>query len=200
MTVGPWRPILFHTYQNRITDLDVRSQVSESLDVNLTAEFSLLDDTPGFASFILKKPDGSREASADKMPTELAGNKKVSFSFAPSQLQLWYPVNYGAQPIYTVEVQITDMVDHQLLLIQLKIDLLHRPAMCSTRRPRRSHFGVLVLCRRSSLTRKGLPSCLRSIMSGSSVAVGYSLRPSLHPFMSRRAGSNWIPADSFLTT
>jgi beta-mannosidase len=109
MTVGPWKPISFHTYQNRITDIFVRSQVSESLDVNLKVDFTLSEKAPGFASFILKKTDGTSVVEAIEMPTDTA-QCQLAFHFAPGDLQLWYPKGYGEQPLYKVEVQITDTV------------------------------------------------------------------------------------------
>lgn len=109
MTVGPWKPILLQTYKNRITDLNVRSQVSEALDVKLSASFTLSEKAPGHASFVLKKPDGSVEASSNKISVDL-GRAQVDFEWKAGQLQLWYPVGYGAQPLYTVEVELTDLV------------------------------------------------------------------------------------------
>lgn len=110
MTVGPWKPISLHLYENRITDLYVRSEVSESLEVTLTADLSY-SKTSGFISFVLKNAQGKEEASADKIPTSDSGNSKVSFDFGPGALQLWFPVGYGPQqPLYTAEVQITDLV------------------------------------------------------------------------------------------
>lgn len=112
MTVGPWKPIKLETYHNRITDLDVRSEVSEALDVKLSASFAFSEKTPGYASFVLKKPDGSVEASADKIPVNGAGIAKVNFEWQPGEIQLWYPVGYGSQPLYTVEVLVTDKVSY----------------------------------------------------------------------------------------
>jgi beta-mannosidase len=109
MTIGPWKQIALHAYQNRISDVDVRSQVSESLAVKLTAELAFSRKGPGFASFVLKAPDGSIEASASKVPTD-TGHCKVAFDWEPGKLDLWYPVGYGGQPMYTVEAELTDEV------------------------------------------------------------------------------------------
>lgn len=110
MTTGPWKPIKLETYQNRIADLDIRSEVSIALDVKLSATFAFSEKTPGYASFVLKKPDGSVEASADKIPVNGAGLAKVQFEWQAGEIQLWYPVGYGAQPLYIVEVVLTDKV------------------------------------------------------------------------------------------
>lgn len=120
MTVGPWKPITLETYQTRITDLDVRSEVSETLDVKLSATFTFSEKTPGFASFVLKSPDGEVEASSNKIPVG-TGHAKVSFEWDAGQLQLWYPVGYGAQPLYTVEVELTDIVSRQRTSLSYKI-------------------------------------------------------------------------------
>lgn len=108
MTVGPWKPVGLHIYQSRITDLDIRPKVSESLDISLTADFTY-SKAPGFASFVLKNANGTVEASSDKLSTE-SGHSTVSFEFPSGKLQLWYPVGYGQQPLYTVEVEISDAV------------------------------------------------------------------------------------------
>lgn len=110
MTTGPWKPIKLETYENHIADLDIRSEISVALDVKLSATFTFSEKTPGYASFILKKPDGSVEASADKIPVNGAGLAKVQFEWQAGEIQLWYPVGYGAQPLYTVEVSLTDKV------------------------------------------------------------------------------------------
>ena len=109
MTVGPWKPISLQTSQKRITNLDIRTYVSESLDVKLTVEFALSGKTPGYAIFVLKNPNGSEETSVNSIPTD-TGNVQLSFEWEPGKVQLWYPVGYGAQPIYTVQVKLVDKV------------------------------------------------------------------------------------------
>jgi beta-mannosidase len=109
MTIGPWKPIYLHTYQTHVVDLDVRSEVSEALDVKLAADVTLSDKASGLASFVLRNPDGSIEASSTKISTN-TGHFKVAFDWAPGKLSLWYPVGYGTQPLYTVEVELTDEV------------------------------------------------------------------------------------------
>lgn len=109
MTVGPWKPISLQTSQKRITDLDIRTYVSESLDVKLTVEFALSDKTPGHANFVLKNPNGSEKTSVNSIPTD-TDNIKLSFEWKPGKVQLWYPVGYGTQPIYTIQIKLVDKV------------------------------------------------------------------------------------------
>lgn len=121
MTVGPWKPIALEFYESRIVELDIRSQISEALDVKLTAmlTFSDSETTSNYASFVLRKPDGSVEASASKIPVS-GGHASIDFEWQPGQLQLWYPVGYGSQPLYVVEVE---LADHVRIITLWKINL-----------------------------------------------------------------------------
>jgi beta-mannosidase len=109
MTVGPWRPIFLHIYHARLSDLDIRSQISESLEINLNVNCTISPKTPGFAIVVLRDPKTGGVISGDSMPTD-TGRVHTNFHFAPGEVDLWYPVGYGKQPVYTVEVQISDMV------------------------------------------------------------------------------------------
>ncbi|KAF8974313.1 beta-mannosidase [Flammula alnicola] len=166
MTIGPWKPIKLETYQNRIMELDVRSEVSEALDVRLSATFTFSEKTPGYASFVLKKPDGSVEASANKLPVNGAGLAKVQFEWQPEEIQLWYPVGYGAQPLYTVEVELTDKGG---TLLDKKADQVA--------------FRRALVVQEKLIDQEGLTFLFE--INNVRVFCG---------------GSNWIPADSFLTT
>ncbi|KAF8192560.1 glycoside hydrolase family 2 protein [Pholiota molesta] len=166
MTVGPWKPIKLETYHNRITDLDVRSEVSEALDVKLSASFAFSEKTPGYASFVLKKPDGSVEASADKIPVNGAGIAKVNFEWQAGEIQLWYPVGYGSQPLYTVEVLVTDKNG---TVLDKKTDKVA--------------FRRALVIQDKLIDQDGLTFLFE--INNVRVFCG---------------GSNWIPADSFLTT
>ncbi|KAG5639016.1 hypothetical protein H0H81_007924 [Sphagnurus paluster] len=123
MTVGPWKPVSLQFYKDRIVELDVRSQISEALDVKLTADIITSDKAPLLVSFILKAPDGSIAASAKNIST-IAGVAKVAFDFAPGKLDLWYPVGYGKQPLYIVEVNLVnehgEIIDTKTLKIAFR--------------------------------------------------------------------------------
>jgi len=107
MTTGPWRPIFLHTYKSRITDLRVRADVSESLDtvINVSLAFS---SSGGAASIALKDHAGKVVKQADARLED--GKAQVEFRGAKGEFDLWYPVGYGKQPIYTVEVRVADEV------------------------------------------------------------------------------------------
>jgi hypothetical protein len=75
----------------------------------MEVELTFSEKALGFASFVLKKMDGTLVADSIKIPTD-AGHCQLPFHFATGDLQLWYPKGYGEQPLYKVEVQITDTV------------------------------------------------------------------------------------------
>lgn len=109
MTVGPWKPIALEIYESRIVELDIRSQISEALDVKLTAVCTFSEAISSSASFVLRKPDGSVEASTNKISVS-GGRVSVDFEWKARQLQLWYPVGYGSQPLYEAQVELADQV------------------------------------------------------------------------------------------
>lgn len=107
MTIGPWRPVRLHSYVSRITDLRVRTEVSETLDVTILA--SVETDIPeGEIKITIKDPKG------DLVRTETSplknGKLLAKFNGTKGEFDLWYPIGYGKQPLYTVEVQLSNGV------------------------------------------------------------------------------------------
>ncbi|KAJ6515937.1 glycoside hydrolase family 2 protein [Mycena sanguinolenta] len=180
MTTGPWKPVRLHSYDNRITDLDVRTQVSESLDVKLDAKFTF-EKKKGYASFVLKRPDGTEEVSAPKIPTD-NGVGEVSFKFPSGHLQLWYPIAYGAQPLYTVQVELTDLAS----LVSFYKILLNAttPQEGNVLDTQTQKIGI----RRARVVQEKLVD-----------QDGLSFLFEINNIRIFCGGSNWIPADSFLT-
>lgn len=109
MTVGPWKPITFEAYRNRIVDVDIRARVGEDLSANLSADVTFAEKKSGFMTFSLSGPDGAAMASTSAALTEF-GQVKVSLDFPPGKLSLWYPAGYGKQPLYTASIKFTDEV------------------------------------------------------------------------------------------
>lgn len=114
MTVGPWKPISLETYVARIVDLDVRGYVSEDLSASLDVTFSLSTQENGTALVNLKSPDGVLVAGQSNIKINTT-DAKAQFSLSSGTFDLWYPVRYGKQPLYTVEVQVADSVNSSLV-------------------------------------------------------------------------------------
>lgn len=122
MTVGPWQPITLETYTARITDLDIRAIVSEDLSAKLDVTFSLSEHAGKTAKVALKNLEGALLIGQSNIKIT-STETQVHFGLSPETFDLWYPVGYGKQPLYTVEVQVTDSVNgssaHSLLSIHL---------------------------------------------------------------------------------
>ncbi|EMD40849.1 glycoside hydrolase family 2 protein [Gelatoporia subvermispora B] len=164
MTVGPWKPISLHTYQTRITDVDIRSKVHENLSANLDVAFSLSSRDNLIAAVNLKGPDGTLVVGQNNVKIK-DGHTQVHFKLSAGAYELWHPVGYGKQPIYHVEVQLAtekgEILDSQTQKIAF---------------------------RRARIVQDEL--------------IDQEGRTFLFEINNTRifcGGSNWIPADSFLT-
>src|ERR1700722_4323022 len=143
MTVGPWKPVSLHTYKTRIADLEIRSKVSETLDISLTTEFTLSETTTAFASIVLKSWNGQKILEERDIMIR-AGHTRREFHFTSGVIDLWYPVGYGKQPIYTVEIHVADpVVTFGLYLLMVLLISTSRMAINLTRGHRNVHIGVL---------------------------------------------------------
>lgn len=109
MTVGPWRPVSVQAYTTRITDLRALPVVTDD-HVELEVKLELSDPLPGAkASVTLKGPDNEVVIGQNGVDVS-TGKGTASFKFSKGVLELWYPVGYGKQPLYNVEVNITGSV------------------------------------------------------------------------------------------
>ncbi|GJJ07590.1 hypothetical protein Clacol_001793 [Clathrus columnatus] len=162
MTVGPWRPIRIHSYTSRMTDLKVSTDVTESLDVTILVSVET-DASEGNIDITIKDPKGT--PVQNEISSLKDGKAVVKFTGTKDQFDLWYPIGYGKQPLYTVQVQFSDQNGHLLDSKQEKIGL-----------------------RRVRLVQDELVA-----------AEGRSFLFEVNNIRIFCGGSNWIPADSFLT-
>ncbi|EPQ58996.1 glycoside hydrolase family 2 protein [Gloeophyllum trabeum ATCC 11539] len=165
MTVGPWRPIHLHSYTTRISSLFANAIVSSSLEPTLDVRFSLSHKVASTASVTLRDLKGKVILVNEKAAVN-DGEGELIFKPSNDQVELWYPVGYGAQPIYTVEVAVKDQNGNVLCTETRKIAF-----------------------RRAQVVQDKL--------------IDQEGRTFLFEINNVRifcGGSNWIPADSFLTT
>ena len=110
LTVGPWRPITIHTYHTRISDLHISAKVDESLESNLIVRIALFpQETSGTAEVLLKDHSGCIVTSQSSIEIK-DGTARAAFHFVKGEVRLWYPVRYGEQPLYDVQVKVFDNV------------------------------------------------------------------------------------------
>jgi beta-mannosidase len=113
MTTGPWRPISLQTYDVRITDLRVQTEVPESLDVAIKVSVEVSSPTSQTV-VALKDQKGKIVRQSDLLKVK-DGKAEVVFSGSKGEFDLWYPVGYGKQPMYTVEAQAINKVCIEIL-------------------------------------------------------------------------------------
>lgn len=109
MTIGPWKPIKLHTYDVYLADVDIRSVVSEALDVKISVDLLLSDKIYSSASIALKDPQGDVVYTENNIKVG-SGDARAECKFPSGELQLWYPVRYGEQPLYSIVVTVSDAV------------------------------------------------------------------------------------------
>ncbi|KAJ8514868.1 hypothetical protein ONZ45_g7646 [Pleurotus djamor] len=165
MTVGPWKPIRLHTYDVRITNVLINSSVSESLDTQVDVTVSISEAKGYQSSVVITKPDGSVLTELTGTPVE-DGIASSHFSFKAGDLDLWFPVGHGQQPIYSVDVQVKDQSGQILASASQK-----------------TSFRRVRIVQNKLVDQDGLSFYFE--VNNIPVFCG---------------GSNWIPADSFLTT
>lgn len=116
MTVGPWKPITLEVYDARISEIDVRTQVSDTLEASFAATISYSSQIAGITTITVKDANRQEIYSSDKLPTD-SGNSAIAYTFPTGAIDLWWPINYGAQIQYSVEVKLANAVGSSFLLV-----------------------------------------------------------------------------------
>lgn len=117
MTVGPWKPIKLETYESRISDVDIRSKVAEDLSATVDVTFNVSDTSLVIATVLLKRPNGATLIGASNIKVR-DGVAHTNFGLSKGAYEPWYPVGYGNQPIYTIEITMADEVSSYVAIIR----------------------------------------------------------------------------------
>lgn len=170
MTCGPWRPIKVHSYcarvlSNRI-DIELEAPYTQpKLRAEIEVDAVVEGEESGSAVVSITSPDGKVLRNETQSLT-LTGKVNIDWSFAAGEVDLWWPVGEGAQPLYTLRVDIQDGAKRS---IASRVD--------------RVGFRSARVVQEALLDGEPGTSFLFEI-NGRRLFIG---------------GSNWIPADSFLT-
>jgi beta-mannosidase len=112
MTAGPWRPIRLETYTYRIEDIRIDADLigPEFNTATLTAKVELAASGPkeGLSyKAILKTAKGQKvkEGIFELKDT-------LDWTFDQGEVEAWWPIHYGKQPLYQLEVVLCDKVSH----------------------------------------------------------------------------------------
>ncbi|BEI83975.1 hypothetical protein CcaverHIS002_0405790 [Cutaneotrichosporon cavernicola] len=106
MTVGPWRPIYLETYGVRLANLRVDTTLGQRDGKWDAAKLSVpeLDVVPAM-------PAGAKlaytltDALGNVIKSEVTAKPKWDLT---GKVDAWYPIHYGAQPLYSLEVALLD--------------------------------------------------------------------------------------------
>lgn len=118
LTCGPWRPVYLESFVTRIADLNIDIDVTDSLDsatINTTLELQGSDNNDKLVQINISGLDDEAIFTGN-------GNSSVSIK----NPQLWYPVGYGKQPLYTVTATLGDQKITRKVGVR-HLDLVQRP-------------------------------------------------------------------------
>jgi beta-mannosidase len=108
MTVGPYRPIRLIAYTARIQSVDIGAVLSSDLHPSVTGSVTSTGDL-GMIKHVLVR----LERLGGKRPAILEETVKLDEKLhwdLTGKVDLWYPVGYGPQPLYTLRVSLVDKV------------------------------------------------------------------------------------------
>ncbi|KAG9123469.1 hypothetical protein FRC07_014899, partial [Ceratobasidium sp. 392] len=161
MTVGPYRPIHLHTYKTRISDVHAKASVSSV--PALSPSLEVIPTLAGNTSDVVKMEVTLRDSDGSAVRAEIFSHaSKIEWKFKDGEVALWWPVVYGKQPLYTVEIADGNTLDKISKRVGFRrVDLIQEPLKDAP--------GTTFLFE----------------INGVRIFIG---------------GSNWIPADNFLTT
>jgi beta-mannosidase len=193
MTVGPWKDILLEAYAARVDSNRISVVLDEPYDApKLESTFEVVGQTEGIKAGVKLVDKQGRVVREEQGVALTSGGEgavgRVEWSFKAGEVDIWWPVGHGAQPLYTLEVT-------------LKKDQSNGHSNGHVNGNANGHNGHIN--GNSSATAQhsqkfGFRS-LRLVQEKLEDAPGTSF---LFQVNGRRifcGGSNWIPADNFLT-
>ncbi|KAJ7490147.1 hypothetical protein B0H11DRAFT_1912166 [Mycena galericulata] len=172
-TCGPYRPITLKTYTARITEVQPHALLSDdnvpSLNVDVTLAGTLDPALVASLRIVLSNTE-KKVLKSQEVPVAGAVNSSaVAWNLAWT-VELWWPVGYGAQHLYTVSVLLLDA---------------HAQSLDSS--------TTRVGFRRVELVQEPL-------QEPDQYGTGTTFLFEVNGVRMFMGGSNWVPADNFLTT
>jgi beta-mannosidase len=110
MSVGPWKPITLQTFSAAIGDLRASAVVSPSLNASLSVGVDLKGTiTDLTVSFKISDLAG-RVIKQETHPVKHDSSCRLHWTLDRKEVELWWPVGYGKQVLYDVEVSLLNYV------------------------------------------------------------------------------------------
>ncbi|KAJ7983162.1 glycoside hydrolase [Mycena polygramma] len=167
MTCGPYRPITLKTYTVRLQEVQTHALLSDENAPSLKVDVTLQGAAHNTSLRIALSDANQTVIKSQDVPSTTGA---LSWDLA-GLVEPWWPVGYGAQPLYTVSVSLFDATS------QTSLDE-------STTR---------VGFRRVALVQEPLEE-------PDQYGTGTSFLFEVNGVRMFMGGSNWVPADNFLTT
>lgn len=198
MTVGPYKPIWVHKYATRLSEVDARATVSASLEpsFNISARIHGQTGNVSHLQLCLRDADGNavleETINIDGISDDgLLHLSTHSFELSGAKVSLWYPRGSGTQTLYNLVVILHSSVNDSVLdefrtmLGFRRVELVQEPLQEADQYGKGTSFFFRV---------NNVP-----VFCGGTPLVRTTNRPT-HANEQNPTGSNWIPADNFLTT
>jgi len=119
-TCGPWRPIILEEYSTKISDLSCLITVdkdTETASVKVAAETERCN-ADDMIRLTITDPTGKATGKA----VTLSVHENLAKSTVDIQdAQLWWPIGYGKQPLYTVSAELLRNVRQLHNTTQIKL-------------------------------------------------------------------------------
>jgi hypothetical protein len=138
MTVGPWKPILVHSYQSRISDADIRTIYkadSDSFALNINVEIT--PPTTGEVTLTLLEVDQTATLKIDEK-----GHAVGQLELKQGAVEKWYPIGYGEAKLYELNVIARDQVRQERSRQMLVVTFSFRTDRLSMRSSKRLASGM----------------------------------------------------------
>lgn len=107
VTCGMWRPVYLRGWEDvRIDWLQVATDKISDNKAFITINTELTCDVPGEYKFLATAGYGGKRAEKLQTVRLQKGDQNIQLKLEINNPQLWYPVGYGSQPLYDVDVKI----------------------------------------------------------------------------------------------
>ncbi|KAJ4478306.1 glycoside hydrolase [Lentinula aciculospora] len=174
MTCGIYRPIVLSTYTVCIDDMFTKASVDDDLACSLKVDVGLKGHLTkiGKCTVVLKDLH-NKIIKAEDIFTEgeaALNNTPIQWTFEKDEVRLWWPTRYGEQNLYTVELTILDKYEIVLDTKTLRIGF------------------------------RSVKLIQEALEEPDQYGTGTTFLFEVNGVRMFMGGSNWIPADNFLTT